>query len=74
MTALQGTYIERFVEGAARWRALRVCLRVAHAAAAPGCGPLPSELQRLLSTLRELDERMTGARDRCSPPPLARVS
>ena len=42
--------------------------------ATPGCGPLPSELQRLLSTLRELDERMTGARDRCSPPPLARVS
>jgi hypothetical protein len=31
---------------------------------ASGCGPLPAELQRLLSTLRELDERMTGARGR----------
>ena len=65
MTALlQGTYIERFVEGAAAGRALRLdpSVRLPRAAPASGCGPLPSELQRLLSTLRERDEHMTGAR------------
>ena len=36
--------------------------------ALPGCGPLPAELQRLLATLGELDERIAGV-----PPRAARA-
>jgi hypothetical protein len=64
MAGLQGTYLERFVEGAP-CRGLRCALQSqptdSSAALREGCGPLPAELQRLLSTLRELDDRMTGA-------------